>query len=74
MLKKIELNNQNTFFKYDENTWYDGYFEYEVKFYQKLCILSSFYEVYGDTEYIKTLNDINDLKDTYELLTNKIFE
>ena len=78
MLKEIELKNQNTFFKYDYNHWYDSTFEFQIEFIgskKGICNFSSFDEVDGkSTEFIKQLKDLNDLKDTYELLTGSEFE
>lgn len=76
MLKESDMVNQSTFFKYDDNCWYDSEFEYQLKFIGSrggLCILYSYSEVDGESEEIKRVKDLSHLQELYEILTNKIF-
>jgi len=76
MLKEKDLEYQSTFYKYDTN-WYDGNFNFQIEFIgskKGICNLLHFDEVNGNVELIKTLKSLDDLKYTYEILTNDIFK
>jgi hypothetical protein len=45
-----------------------------IKFHNGNATLYSHCESFGTTEFIKDLESIEDLKETYELLTNEIFK
>jgi len=76
MIKEKEMQNQNTFFKYDNNFWYDKNYDFEIEFIGSkngICNLSYFDEVNGEREFIKTLKNMSELKNLYELLSNEEF-
>jgi gamma-glutamylcyclotransferase (GGCT)/AIG2-like uncharacterized protein YtfP len=74
MLVEKGLKNQDTFRKYVNGKWYSKDWEYMVSFEGNRTVLYKHCEVYGDTEELKTLDNLEDLKDTYELLTGEDFE
>ena len=76
MLKEKELKKQNTFFKYKKNIWYDNNWNYQLKFIGSkngICELSSHDESNGNTEFIGNINNLSDLINKYNLLTNYKF-
>jgi hypothetical protein len=73
MLKEEELKNQKTFLKYDNHTYYDELFDFQIKFEINFAIFSLHNEVDGSTRFLKYINDLDDLKNVYEAITDKNF-
>ena len=73
-MEEKELEKQNTFFKYEENVWYDRQFEFQIRFRMAIAVLSHHCEVEGDTWFIKYLKNLEDLKIVYEAITNQKFK
>ena len=69
-IKTEELDNLKSFGKEDDRTYSDRY-RFSIIKVGKKWNLYSFEEIGGDIEYIKTLKDIDDLKETYFYITNK---
>jgi hypothetical protein len=74
MLTPRDLQNQHTFFKYKDGNWHTGCFDYIIIFEGNRTVFASQCEVTGEIEEIKTLTGLDDLKDTFELLTGEEFD
>jgi len=73
-MEEKELEKQNTFFKYEENVWYDRQFEFQIRFKLGTVAILHHCEVEGDTWFIKYLKSLEDLKTVYEAITNQKFK
>jgi len=73
-MKELELLNQSTFRKYEDNIWFDGLFEFKLIFQTNYCSMFLHNETNGSTWYLKNIKDIKDLKKVYESITNKKFK
>jgi hypothetical protein len=75
MLTDLDLKNkQDTFIPYKNGNWYDGLWDFELtKDKNGSYILSHHSEVDGTTEYINHPTSLDDLANTYELLSYKQF-
>ena len=65
-----ELDKLKSFGKENDGSYSDRY-QFSIIPVGKKWNLYSFEEVNGDIEYIKTLKDMEDLKETYFYITNK---
>jgi hypothetical protein len=74
MLTEKDLEKQDTFFKSKRGNWFSHGWDYMIAFEGHRTVLYSHCEVEGDTEELKTLNNLKDLKQSYELLTGDEFE
>jgi hypothetical protein len=73
MLRQSDLNNQKTFFKHTNGNWYDGMWDYELSFPEGKAVLSIHNEVDGSTEHLSVIDNLEHLKDVYEMITNDEF-
>ena len=74
-MKEEEMENQETFFKYDGICWHDKDFDFQIYFYfGNVASLSHYCEDEDDTWFIKNLKNIEDLKRVYEAITDKEFK
>jgi hypothetical protein len=73
-MEETELENQNTFFKYEDKIWYDREFDFQISFRLDRPLLSHHCEVQGDIWPIKYLKNIEDLKRVYEAIKDEKFE
>ena len=73
MLKQTDLQKQKTFSKYSNGNWYDSYFEYEISFPGGKALLSLHNETDGSTEVLSVIDDLEHLKNVYEMITNGEF-
>ena len=74
MLKQTDLQKQKTFSKYSNGNWYDGGWDYEISFPGGKALFSLHNEVDGSTEVLSVIDNLDHLKDLYELITNEDFE
>ncbi len=72
-MKTKDLDNQDTFFEYDVNKWFTFDWSYILQKDHIGWSISEHCEVSGAEENIKYIKNLEDLKDTMELLTNETF-
>lgn len=74
MFKEKDMENQQTFRKHSDGNWYDEGWDFMLEFKQGKANLYSHSEVDGEIEFIKDIWDLEDLEETYNLLTKTYHE
>ena len=72
-MHKGDLDKQDIFRQYNNTTWYDDIFDFQLTFDGNGCNLSSYCEADGKADFLTNIKTLKELKDMYELLTGKDF-